>query len=117
MVKSRLLDNIDTKVVLGPGEINYNNAISLAEFAPLSIVADEDGLTGNTIRVFVQIGTAANPTTGEKGVESVSVVDNVITVVTYSDGARWQQVADAINGDNDAGALVDVVATPATAER
>ena len=116
VVKSRLLDNIDTKVVLGPGEINYNNAISLAEFAPLSIVADEDGLTGNTIRVFVQIGTAANPTTGEKGVESVSVVDNVITVVTYSDGARWQQVADAINGDNDAGALVDVVATPATAE-
>ena len=26
------------------------------------------------------------------------------------------RVADAINGDNDAGALVDVVATPATAE-
>ena len=74
------------------------------------------GLAGNDIRVVVEIGTTANPTTGEKGVESVSVVDDTITVVTYSEGATWEQVAAAINADTEAGALVDAEANPATAE-
>ena len=110
VVASRLLDNIDRKVKLD--NTNYDATVN----ATLSIVADEGGPAGNTIRVVVEIGTAANPTTGEKGIESVSVVDDVITVVTYSEGATWQNVADAINDDTNAGALVDVVATLATAE-
>ena len=110
VVASRLLDNIDRKVRLD--NTNYDATVN----ATLSIVADEGGPAGNNIRVVVQIGTAANPTTGEKGIESVSVVDDVITVVTYSEGATWQNVADAINDDTNAGALVDVVATLATAE-
>ena len=101
--------NIATKVPLS--KTNYD----AATIVPLSIVADDSGPSGNNIRVIVEIGTAANPTTGEKGVESVSVVDNVITVVTYSEGATWQSVADAINADTEASALVDVEATPATA--
>ena len=108
VVSSRFLDNTDTAVPLS--KTNYDAVV-----AALSIVADEGGPSGNNIRVIVEIGTAANPTTGEKGVESVSVVDNVITVVTYSEGATWQNVADAINADTDASALVDVEATPATA--
>ena len=110
VVMNRLPDNVDTAVILG--EENYEAAVNVT----LSIVAKNSGPAGNTIRVVVQIGTTANPTTGEKGIESVSVVDNVITVVTYSEGARWQQVADAINDDTDAGALVEVEATLATAE-
>ena len=108
VVSSRIQDNTDTAVTLS--KTNYDAVV-----AALSIVADEGGPSGNNIRVIVEIGTAANPTTGAKGVESVSVVDNVITVVTYSEGATWQNVADAINADTDAAALVDVVATPATA--
>ena len=110
VVMNRLPDNANTAVILG--EENYEAAVN----ATLSIVAKNGGPAGNTIRVVVQIGTAANPTTGEKGIESVSVVDNVITVVTYSEGATWQQVADAINDDTDAGALVEVEAALATAE-
>ena len=84
-------DNTDTAVTLS--KTKYNDAVSVVEFVPLSIVADEGGLSRVIIsRVIVEIGTAANPTTpGEKGVESVSVVDNVITIVTYSEGATWQQ--------------------------
>ena len=110
VVMNRLPDNVDTAVILG--EENYDAAVNVT----LSIVAKNGGPAGNTIRVVVQIGTAANPTTGEKGIESVSVVDDVITVVTYSEGARWQQVADAINDDTDAGALVEVEVGSETAE-
>ena len=109
VVTERLQDNTDTAVPLS--KTNYD----AATIVPLSIVADESGPSGNNIRVIVEIGTAANPTTGEKGVESVSVVDNVITIVTYSEGATWQNVAEAINADAEASALVDVEATPATA--
>ena len=97
-------------------ESNYEAVVNLADFEPLTVVADEGGSAGNNIRVFVRIGTTANPKIGEKGVESVSVVDDVITVVTYSDGATWQQVANAINRDSKARDLVDVDAAPATAE-
>ncbi len=111
VVTGRLQDNTDRKVTLS--EDNYDAVVAGAS---LSIVADEGGLAGNDIRVVVEIGTTANPTTGEKGVESVSVVDDTITVVTYSEGATWEQVAAAINADTEAGALVDAEANPATAE-
>ena len=109
VVSSRFLDNTDTAVPLS--KTNYDAVAGKT----LSVVADDGGPSGNNIRVIVEIGTAANPTTGAKGVESVSVVDNVITVVTYSEGATWQNVADAINADTEAEALVDVEANPATA--
>ena len=109
VVSSRFLDNTDTAVPLS--KTNYDAVAGKT----LSVVADDGGPSGNNIRVIVEIGTAANPTTGEKGVESVSVVDNLITVVTYSEGATWQNVTDAINADTDAAALVDVEANPATA--
>ena len=118
-----IVDGADT-TELGSGRLNIATKVSLSKTnydalaagKTLFVVADEGGPSGNNIRVIVEIGTAANPTTGEKGVESVSVVDNVITVVTYSEGATWQNVADAINADTDAATLVDVEANPATAE-
>ena len=117
-----IVDGTDT-TELGSGRLNIATKVSLSKTnydalaagKTLFVVADEGGPSGNNIRVIVEIGTAANPTTGEKGVESVSVVDNVITVVTYSEGATWQNVANAINADPEAEALVDVEANPATA--